>query len=89
MIFAILPKFSGSFSRIQRSFGAVKPAKAMLAVRKSSESKSESPAIFQLPNAPSDSDASDARAAVAAVVSHAAASRFVRIWLVSSNRLIV
>ena len=61
----------------------------MLAVRKSSESKSESPAIFQLPNAPSDSDASDARAAVAAVVSHAAASRFVRIWLVASNRLIV
>ena len=33
MIFAIFLKFSGSFSRIQRSFGAVKPAKAMLAVR--------------------------------------------------------
>ena len=32
MIFAIRAKFSGSFSRIQRIFGAVKPAKAMLAV---------------------------------------------------------
>ena len=36
MIFAIFLKFSGSFSRIQRSFGAVKPAKAMLAVSEDS-----------------------------------------------------
>ena len=32
MIFAIFRKFSGSFSRIHSSFGAVKPAKAMFAV---------------------------------------------------------
>ena len=36
MIFAIFTKFSGSFSFIQRIFGAVKPAKAMLAVRSES-----------------------------------------------------
>ena len=33
MILAMRRKFSGSFSRIQRILGAVKPAKAMLAVR--------------------------------------------------------
>ena len=34
MIFRILAKFSGSFSRIHKIFGAVKPAKAILAVRR-------------------------------------------------------
>ena len=34
MIFLIRAKFSGSFFFTQRIFGAVKPAKAMLAVRR-------------------------------------------------------